>query len=339
MSAVAFEARYFDAATSTRRAASAVGEGGRLRVHGEGWERDEALADVRVLFPVTGTRHYLCLPGGAQLATDDAAAVAALFARPPAGWLQRVEARWELALAAFVGIALVVAWVVFFGLPLLAQKAAAHVPEAVSRELGEQALAVFDRAFCRPSALPDAEQERIRQGPLRRATEGLPDWGRYYVQFRKCRRVGANAFALPDGTIVMTDEMVALAGGDEELAAILAHEVGHVRERHGLRMALQAAGVAALVTGITGDAVSISSLAPILPIVLLQSGYSRRFEEEADAFALAQLRAARIPARRFADVLERLEAERAGQSWNESSGGYLSTHPATKERVERARAQ
>jgi Zn-dependent protease with chaperone function len=146
----------------------------------------------------------------------------------------------------FAAIAVGVAWVVFAGLPLAAEKAAARVPDNVSQFLGEQALGTFDKGFCRPSALPEDEQERIRNGTLRRVTSGLPDWGRYGLEFRDCRGVGANAFALPDATIVVTDRMVRLAQSDEELAAVLAHEVGHVQARHGLRMLLQAAGLAAL---------------------------------------------------------------------------------------------
>lgn len=50
-------------------------------------------------------------------------------------------------------------------------------------------------------------------------------------------QIGANAFALPDGTLVVTDELVELAGdNDDEVLAVLAHELGHIHERHGLRL-------------------------------------------------------------------------------------------------------
>jgi predicted Zn-dependent protease len=90
---------------------------------------------------------------------------------------------------------------------------------------------------------------------------------------------------------------------------------------------------------VTGDAGSISSLAPLLPIVLLQSGYSRGFEAEADRFALERLQAAGIPARHFADVLERLEEDRHGKSRRDYGSGYLSTHPSSSERIEKARGR
>ena len=338
MTSVAFRARYFDGESSTRHDVEVRPEGAGLRVLGPGWERDFALDEVAVRFPVAGTRHYLMLRGGGQLVTDDATAVGALFARPDT-WLKRLESRWALALAAFAAIAVGVAWVVFAGLPLAAGKAAERVPEKVSQFVGEQALRTLDQGFCRPSALPEDEQDRIRNAVLRRVTSGLPDWGRYGVEFRDCRAVGANAFALPDATLVVTDRMVELAQSDEELAAVLAHEVGHVQARHGLRMRLQAAGLAVLLAGVTGDAGSISSLAPILPVLLLQSGYSRGFEAEADRFALERLRAAGIPTRHFAEVLERLERDRQGQTRREYGSGYLSTHPSSAERIEKARGR
>ena len=86
--------------------------------------------------------------------------------------------------------------------------------------------------------------------------------------------MGANAFALPNGTIVVTDDLVKLAEHDDELVAVLAHEIGHVVSRHALRRVLQDSGVMLLVAGITGDIVSISSLAAALPTLLIEAKYS-----------------------------------------------------------------
>ncbi len=128
-----------------------------------------------------------------------------------------------------------------------------------------------------------------------------------------------------------------LAGSDDQIAAVLAHEIGHVRHHHGLRLALQAAGVAVLTTVLLGDATSVASLATSLPAALLQSGYSRDFETEADDYALQRLKETGVSPKAFADVMVLLEKSHSGKSGGQAQD-YFSTHPATAKRIERALA-
>ena len=79
-----------------------------------------------------------------------------------------------------------------------------------------------------PTKLPQADQQRIRDNfaALRRPD----DPGHHYqILFRKGGRLGANAVALPGGTIVVTDELVKLIGTGAGMMGVLAHEAGHVR--------------------------------------------------------------------------------------------------------------
>jgi Zn-dependent protease with chaperone function len=171
-------------------------------------------------------------------------------------------------------------------------------------------------------------QERLTQlFESLRAGEGIEPSPR--LVFRDGGAAGANAFALPSGLVVVTDAFVALAGSEAELAAVLAHELGHVRHRHALRSLLQDAGVGVLIAGALGDFVSISSLAATLPTLLVELQYSRRFESEADLYAVALLERRGLPAAALADALERLERAHGG----DALPSYLSTHPATGRRV------
>jgi len=98
---------------------------------------------------------------------------------------------------------------------------------------------------------------------------------------------------------------------------------------------LQDSGTVVVLIAITGDVSSVISLTAALPNVLVQSKYSRDFEREADDYAFAYLKQRNIPADTLTAILVRME-KKSGES-----GGvmdYLSTHPATKERAERARA-
>ena len=109
------------------------------------------------------------------------------------------------------------------------------------------------------------------------------------VMFRKGGALGPNAFALPDGTIVFTDEMVRLAEHDDELSAVLAHEIGHVVRRHGMRTIIQDSLLGFLILAITGDITGSSELFIGLPVLLTEMAYSREFEREADQYALAYM--------------------------------------------------
>jgi Zn-dependent protease with chaperone function len=151
--------------------------------------------------------------------------------------------------------------------------------------------------------------------------------------------LGANAFALPGGSIVVLDELVSLADNDQEILAVLAHEMGHISEKHALRQMLQASVVGLAMAWYIGD---VSSLLAAAPTVLLQTRYSRDFERNADTFAAEMLRANGIPASRLADILQKLEAAHQTETTQISAKSakamdYLSSHPNTEERIDRLR--
>jgi Zn-dependent protease with chaperone function len=338
---VEFDAAYFDGRSSRRYPVRVRAQDGRLAVSGEEVALDIPLADVRTEPPIAGSLHVLHLPAGALLRTADAAAVEAVFPRGASHgrWVRKLEGRWTAALASLAFIAGFAAWTILFGVPMGAKWGAEKMPDALWRDMGQQSLRVLDSSFCSASMLTEQRQAQV-EALLKRVTKGMPDWGRYGLELRSCRTIGPNALALPDGTIVVTDELVRIAQDDEEIAAVLAHELGHLRNNHPSRMALQSAGVAAVVAVLASDAVSITGLAAALPVLLLESGYSRGFEEEADGFALDRLREIGISPSRFADALQRLEdahAKKTKARSDAASNDYLSTHPTTARRIERAR--
>lgn len=156
-------------------------------------------------------------------------------------------------------------------------------------------------------------------------------WTLWLHRFESHRR-----FALPDGTIIFTDEMVRLAQHDEELMAVLAHEVGHVVHRHGLRAIIQNSLLGFALLAITGDAAGSSELFLGLPVLLTQLAYSRTFELEADSYALDYLRAHDIPPIHFARLMRRIEQTTSPSSKGSDPtwSGYLSSHPLTTERIQ-----
>jgi Zn-dependent protease with chaperone function len=331
-----FSAVYYDGRTSGRKAVRVRGLDGSLHVFGPEVNFEVPLESVAVDAPLTGASRSLNLPDGGQLQTDDAAAVEALFPRRHLfqTLVHGLERRWPYALAGVAFLALAIAWILLDGLPRAAKIAAGFVPPQLEAKLGAQTLAVFDEQLCKPSRLGSARQKALNER-FAALTKGLDDGFAYRLELRDCRPMGPNAFALPGGTVVLTDALVKLAKTDDQVSAALAHEVGHVRHRHGLRTALQAAGMAAISAAVMGDAVSITSLAVTVPTAVLQNGYSREFETQADDYAFQRLKELGISPKAFAEMMILLEkADKAkGDSFD-----YLSTHPATAKRIERANA-
>jgi Zn-dependent protease with chaperone function len=131
--------------------------------------------------------------------------------------------------------------------------------------------------------------------------------GAVRLVFRASPEIGANAVALPSGTVVMTDELVRLAAHEDEVVAVLAHELGHIHGRHALRSLLQHSATVVLIAVATGDLGSVSTLSATLPTFLLEMKYSRAFEFEADDYAAVALPLVGIAPARLAAILQRLE--------------------------------
>jgi Zn-dependent protease with chaperone function len=333
---IEFDAVYYDGRTSARNAVRVHGLNDSLHIYGAEVNREVPVAEVSVDAPLPGAARALRLPDGAQLQTGDHAAVEALFPRAHRleSWVHGLERRWPYALAGVAAVALFTWWLIVDGIPLAANFAADIGPANIEAALGEQTLGAIEKSLCRPSKLDAARQQALRNR-FALLTAGLDDDYAYRLELRDCS-IGANAFALPGGTVLMTDALVKLATSDDQISAVLAHEIGHVRHRHGLRLGLQAVGVAALSAAVLGDAVSISSLAVTLPTALLQSGYSREFEREADDYAFKRLKEVSIRAKAFAEIMTLLETQH-GKAGSDSKD-YFSTHPATAKRIERALA-
>ncbi|WP_059410728.1 M48 family metallopeptidase [Cupriavidus basilensis] len=363
-------ATYYDGRSSRAHAASLSVEGREavLRDGGGAVLRRAPLSALRVSERVRRAPRLVTFADGAFCEIADHAGLAALLAASGhrEGWVARAQNSWRLVLLSVLGLAAVLAVGYVVVLPWGAGVVARRVPPALEARLGEATLASIDDGLLAPSRLPAAQQERVRAdfAALRRP----PDPGHdYRIVFRRGGQLGANALALPGGTIVVTDELVKLAGAGPGLSGVLAHEAGHVAQRHGLQQVLQASAVGALAAYFFGD---YSSVLAGVPATLLTLRYSREHERAADAYAVEVMRDNRLPVSAFADVLEALEAahrqeeaaapaasgdasagaggretkrerrsRRAAEDGDKAGDNdFFSTHPLTRERIEALRA-
>jgi Zn-dependent protease with chaperone function len=316
-----------------------------LSMRGDGISRDDPVTSLRVSEPMGAAPRLISFPDGTHCEVRDLAGMAALLAAThyEDSWVVRLQHRWRWAVASVVVTVATILAGYYWGLPALSEWIAYQVPDKVLAQMGSGTLRILDRAVFSPTKLSEDRRQSLSAAFERLLAPGDTK-PRYTLLFRHGGRVGANAMALPDGTIVVTDQLVALAAHDEEIIAVLAHELGHLNRRHGLRMLIQGSIVAFVVTWYMGD---VSSAAAGLPTLLLQARYSRNHEREADDFGAAMLKANGISPRRLADMLAKLEAAHRAKSAKTdgektdtpagksgSVGDYLASHPATRERID-----
>lgn len=332
-------ASYYDGRTSARREVT-LGLLGRGVVHvrGEGIDRVDALSDLRVSEPLGNAPRLITFADGAfcEVASQDGIEAFLAAAGHVESRVVKAHARWTWAVGSAVLLMVVLAVGYVYGLPWAAKEIAQRIPAPLVAKLSQQTLAFLDDAVFEPSTLPAARRERLAaQFKAMTPPDGIAV--AHDVLFRRAGRIGANAFALPSGTIVVTDELVALTDNDDEILAVLAHELGHVQERHGLRLLVESSIVGFVLTWYLGD---VSSLAASVPAALLQARFSREHERAADTYGARMLTANGMSPALLADMLEKLERSHARPETaaDESTAlDYLSSHPATRERLEALR--
>jgi Zn-dependent protease with chaperone function len=328
-------ATYFDGDTAKLRRVTITIDHGVVSVRGDGIDRQDPFTDLIVDDVLGDAPRVVRFRDGAVCEVRDGEGLRKLLAAN--GVHASSVSQWEghlgwiaAGVAVFALIMLAGYW---YGIPAAASAIATRVPDAATRQLSTQAFNALDGDVLAPSELTPARREALASAFDSLRFDTSPDI-RLELHFRKSEWLGANAFALPSGAIVMTDELVRLAKDDRELLGVLAHEAGHVVHRHGLRTVLQNSLVGLALAWFIGDVSTIVSAAPTL---LIETSYSRDLEREADAYAVQALRTNGISVEHYANILGRLGA---GEGTSTPAAlRYLSSHPPTEERLQRLRGQ
>lgn len=325
------EVRYFDGRSSRPHLVEAWWEGPHLHLAGP--QLRVTLDGDRIQWPER-TRHgprLALLPGGGSLQSIDAAAWDGwmLACGLNDSWVVRGQQSWRGVLATLAVLLVLGAAVYAWGLPWLARGITAAVPDAWEQQVGEVAMSQLERVIA-PSQLDAADQQSVEQAWERVRTAHAAaevSRGRSVRPTRllmRSSRIGPNALALPGGTLVLTDDLVRLVQNDTEvLAGVLAHELGHVQHRHGMRMLVQVGVLGAVSSVVWGD---YSGILATVPVWLGQAHYSREAERESDAYSVAVLRDAGISPGVMVTLFDRLELfRRCGREVLQAPGAGLST--------------
>lgn len=220
------------------------------------------------------------------------------------------------------------------------EKAASRIPASWEEQLGESAIAQYR---LKHKFLPQEQAEKLLAPLINPLLEAIPD-SRYQYDFYIVNESSLNAFALPGGDIVIHSQLILKADNAEEMLGVIAHEITHVEQQHGVRNILGSAGIYIIASAVFGDVSGVLSVMAGAAPLLLNQSYSRKFESEADEKGYALLLNANVNPSGLASFFEKLIAEEKrmmeqieNTETREMVKGvldFLSTHPASEERVE-----
>lgn len=229
----------------------------------------------------------------------------------------------------------------FLFIQQMAGIAARRIPARFEREIGEKLIAQYQ--FDHDIMADEKGKAALREvgAPLLAQLKTTGDPFKVYVS----KNPQINAFALPGGFIVVNSGLIQAADSAEELLGVMAHEVIHVTEKHGLRNVISSAGIILVAQAVIGDAAGLMATVAGAAPLLLNQHYSREFEREADEKGYHLLIRSGIDPRGMLRFFKHIQAEESRQLekiGNQKAVDVLKkarrifgTHPDTAERIER----
>ena len=322
------QAIFFDGQTSRRHAVSLVLTDACCGIVEDGQSiANWPFAAIRRADAPGGVLRLSCLtaPSLARLEIRDTELARKLVALSPAldqgapgsSAVTRIVAWSALA---FVSILLVV----IYGLPLVADRLTPLVPHTVEARIGEaadkQVRVMFDGKICTGA---DGQAAFLKLVNALRAAGGLDG----AIDAAVLATDAANAFALPGGKIYMLNGLLQKAENSDEIAGVLAHELGHVAHRDSLRSIIYNGSTAYLISLLFGDVTGSSALI-FASKTMFEVSYSREAEAGADRFSVDVMHRIGRPTAPMGDLLHRVTGDERNKALS-----FLSNHPFTEDRM------
>lgn len=244
-----------------------------------------------------------------------------------------------LLMAAVVVVCIATPIGLLSNLDLASKYLAQQVPVEWEEQLGESS---FDQYSLQIELMDKKQAEALLEPLIEPLLIALPE-RKYDYQFHISNDTSLNAFALPGGVVVINAGLIMAAEDASEMLGVVGHEISHVREQHGIRNVISSAGTYLIISAVLGDASGLIGVVADAAPLLINQGYSRKFEAEADDKGFDILVAADIDPRGLAVFFEKLiEKEKKmlekvedqeQREWLQAGLGFLSSHPATEDRV------
>ena len=296
----------------------------------------------------------ITLEDGSVFSTQDNDAIDLAFKKQLQGkrLIHALESKMHWVLVALI-LTLISGFGFFkWGVPWTSKKIAHALPHATNQLIASNTLDFLDKYIFDVSEISAEQRQKIRMhfkskvAPLSASNDEI----QYKLHFRLWKDSNLsipNALALPSGDIIVTDKFVQLCKNQEEMDAVLLHEMGHIVHRHTLEMVIESTFVTVAVMMIAGDSNGLADMGVGLGSLLVSSSYSRGHEAEADRYAFEQMLLAKIDPIAFSNIMNRMTlymqtpSISTKKTTEEESEvdilDYISSHPSTKQRVEIAR--
>ncbi|CAA6813138.1 MAG: Unknown protein [uncultured Sulfurovum sp.] len=253
----------------------------------------------------------------------------------------------------WIAVAVVVAMFTVFaffkwGVPWTSQKIAHALPYETNELIAEGTMDFLDSYLFEESNLSIEEQEKISKhfknklAKLSVEDESKIEYSIHFRSWKMGEQEIPNALALPSGDLVLTDKFIQLSENQDEIDAVLLHEMGHVVHRHSLEMLIEGTFITVAVMLMTGDGSGLGDMGIGLGSALINSAYSRGHESEADKYAFEKMLQVGIDPKSFSNIMNRMTTymtEEDNSTKNKEDDDildYFSSHPSTQERVDLA---
>lgn len=323
----------------------------------EGSEYSGYLSTLQVSDRLGNVERKITFEDGSMFATKENDAIDKLFKQQTQAnnILHTLETHIGWVLIALVVTILSSAAFFKWGIPWASTTIAHALPHKTNDIIAGHTFEFLDTYMFEETKLPLKKREEIRQHfktkllPLTESDDPIA----YKIHFRLWGDANLsipNALALPSGDIILTDKFVQLCQTQDEIDAVLLHEMGHVIHRHSLEMLIESTFVTVAVMMITGggDSGGLADMGIGLGSLMLSSSYSRGHEGQADLYAFKQMLTAGIDPIAFSNIMDRMdkyiqENDRFNKDKKEDKPednilDYISSHPSTQERVDIAKA-
>ena len=289
---------------------------------------------VEIMRGVGSAPTKLKFPDGWQFITDASDELDAyLQSRGKHNFIGKLEKNITTILVSSVVLILLTISMFTHGIPWLTHQIVTYLPDSVPKLVENQVLESLDDQFFESSTLSEERQHHIRQR-FEKQLQKMEVEGDIQLVFRSSE-LGANAFALSAGTIIVLDDLVRLTKTEEQLDSILLHELGHVQHQHVMKILVRSSLLSVTVAVLTGESSGIIDNLTGLGIFVANNGQSQEAEREADAFAsdsMIELHGSNQA------MIEMFELLGKGSEGYAELPKWLSTHPELDERVESLRA-
>lgn len=292
-------------------------------------ERCYRIDQIQYLPAVEGVPDVFELPDGARVEFLDALPKwFPLYRNNFSRKIKQIESSWRWVVISIGVVAVFLFALLKFALPIMSYHLAHRLPEDLLVEVANETESYLYE-LTEPSRLSGERQANIRQLYLQLSPEPQAK----IVLRRGGDQFDANAFAIPNNTIILTDELIELTKDDYEILAVLAHEQGHLVHKHSLQQAINGIGLSLIFVVILADT---SELLATLPTLFFTAGYSQKFEMQADDFAINELKRLNIPPQHLANFFHTMHEhdEKDSAAWS-----LLSTHPSSQKRIENVQKQ